>query len=307
MEAVDKKLQEILSKKFEGAEMDVDPSIWEGINNGLSAGSGEVAQGGSATTGLTGSTSFWVAAWVAAITAVSVALWPSTDEPGEQPTTSVTQVVKEKEDAVQLEQNTILENDSPEQQSEEVIPVSADDSEKVVEVVSVLETESADKQQESSNEFIDQKLPEDVPVEIENDEPDSVEGDQEDSIGPEDKDNDVVVEEGESTSNTGLEQAEETPEKIDIIVRPLANVFSPNGDGMNDRYLPELVEATKVSIQVIQMTTGQLVFQSNEAVAWNGLGTDGQVLPEGPYLYIIEVSNAEGGIDQESEIVRLFR
>ncbi len=71
----------------------------------------------------------------------------------------------------------------------------------------------------------------------------------------------------------------------------LGNVFTPNGDGINDFFTPLLDRSLKVQEVTIFDRWGRRVYV-NAAVAdndklWNGLTNNGQELPEGVYYYII--------------------
>ncbi len=71
----------------------------------------------------------------------------------------------------------------------------------------------------------------------------------------------------------------------------LGNVFTPNGDGINDYFTPLLDRSLKVRVVQIFDRWGRKVYV-NEAVTdndrlWNGLNNNGQELPEGVYYYLI--------------------
>ncbi|MEM7710332.1 MAG: gliding motility-associated C-terminal domain-containing protein, partial [Pseudomonadota bacterium] len=66
----------------------------------------------------------------------------------------------------------------------------------------------------------------------------------------------------------------------------LPNVFTPNGDGANDLYVPfpyRFIE--RVDIQIFNRW-GQLVFETSDPdINWNGTNFGGQDLKEGVYYY----------------------
>ncbi|HND87028.1 MAG TPA: gliding motility-associated C-terminal domain-containing protein [Saprospiraceae bacterium] len=71
----------------------------------------------------------------------------------------------------------------------------------------------------------------------------------------------------------------------------LPNVFTPNGDGKNDRYTPfpnwRFVE--RVDMQIFNRW-GNLVFQTTDpALNWTGVNLDGKELADGTYLYVCRV------------------
>jgi gliding motility-associated-like protein len=71
----------------------------------------------------------------------------------------------------------------------------------------------------------------------------------------------------------------------------LGNVFTPNGDGINDFFTPLLDRSLKVQVVQIFDRWGRRVYV-NQAVSdndqlWNGQTNNGQPLPEGVYYYVI--------------------
>ncbi len=71
----------------------------------------------------------------------------------------------------------------------------------------------------------------------------------------------------------------------------LGNVFTPNGDGINDFFSPLLDRSLKVRVVQIYDRWGRKVFV-NEAVndndrLWDGKNNNGQDLPEGVFYYVI--------------------
>jgi hypothetical protein len=313
MEAVDKKLRELLSKKFEGAEMDVDPSIWDGINSSMSTGvSGGSGLAGSSS-GLTGSAGFWLAASIVAVSVLTYVVWPETDIPEQQQTAQVDTLPRE--ETVKPEVEEIIE------------PVEATDQPEVGAngdvIVSVPSSSSNSNPISSSS--VDNTEQDEIPVEngttVQSEEPLGTDEAPEPPIAQPQKteesepglagdqaiEDDRIPATKETTKETIEEETSDPATKVEGIVRPLANVFSPNGDGKNDFILPELNEPEIVSIQVIQMTTGQIVFRAQELKAWYGRDMNGQDLPPGSYLYIVEMTDSIGNSDQESGIVRLFR
>ncbi len=68
----------------------------------------------------------------------------------------------------------------------------------------------------------------------------------------------------------------------------IPNVFSPNDDGIADRFIVQTSGTSRMVFKVFTRT-GALVYQ-NEAyyISWNGKNDNGKELPEGIYYYIIE-------------------
>lgn len=72
----------------------------------------------------------------------------------------------------------------------------------------------------------------------------------------------------------------------------IPNIFSPNGDGRNDAFIPDMeCEPLGFAMQVFSRW-GKEVFAGNEAAqGWNGEETDGSPASEGVYYYVISYTN----------------
>ena len=88
---------------------------------------------------------------------------------------------------------------------------------------------------------------------------------------------------------------------------PINNVFTPNGDGINDTY--DFGEhAMSVFNVEIYNRWGETVFSwEGEKKAWDGKGYDGQMLPEGVYFYVMEAEGIDGEFYSEKGTVTLIR
>lgn len=78
----------------------------------------------------------------------------------------------------------------------------------------------------------------------------------------------------------------------EMIVIP--NAFTPNGDGLNDVFIPKMKAVSNFSMEVFN-TWGERMFMTNslESQGWDGT-YKGQALPAGNYLYKITYTNAAG-------------
>jgi gliding motility-associated-like protein len=90
----------------------------------------------------------------------------------------------------------------------------------------------------------------------------------------------------------------------------IPNVFTPNGDGLNDYFFPrELLTsgATKFSMEVYNRW-GQQIFSTNstEGEGWDGK-FNGVDQPEGVYVYIIDVSFKNGKTEHHQGNVTLLK
>ncbi|TDO27979.1 gliding motility-associated C-terminal domain-containing protein [Sediminibacterium goheungense] len=74
----------------------------------------------------------------------------------------------------------------------------------------------------------------------------------------------------------------------DALILP-SNIFSPNGDGINDTWLIPLIEYYPDSQIEIFTRNGQSVYKSKGyAPVWDGRSNDGRVVPVGVYYYVIK-------------------
>lgn len=82
-------------------------------------------------------------------------------------------------------------------------------------------------------------------------------------------------------TTTGTVGSPEGPKDI----RAMANVFTPNGDGINDRFVPRN-DLLSYTLQVYDRW-GNLVHTGTQDTPWDGHGTQG-TQPEGVYVYRLE-------------------
>jgi gliding motility-associated-like protein len=72
------------------------------------------------------------------------------------------------------------------------------------------------------------------------------------------------------------------------------NGFTPNGDGINDYFMPEALKllGKKFTMQVISKK-GQVVFETkNVESPWNGkLDNTGSILENGPYAWTVKLED----------------
>lgn len=91
----------------------------------------------------------------------------------------------------------------------------------------------------------------------------------------------------------------------DMIVIP--NAFTPNGDGLNDLFIPKMNAVTNFSMEVFN-TWGERMYisTSQNQEGWDGTYR-GQSLPAGNYLYKITYTNSAGENQSRSGGITLIR
>lgn len=86
----------------------------------------------------------------------------------------------------------------------------------------------------------------------------------------------------------------------------IPNVFTPNGDGINDTYVPRLGALQQYRILIFDRW-GKKVFESTDPnTHWDGR-FNGQAISEGVYSYLIEATKANGDRVEEKGMLTLMR
>lgn len=96
-----------------------------------------------------------------------------------------------------------------------------------------------------------------------------------------------------------------------VILNEIPNVFTPNGDGINDTFNFNIVGASDVSFVIynrwgnlIQLVTSRA---SVTNVLWDGRTTSGIECSDGMYFYTLEYKDAKGDTQKKNGYVSLFR
>ena len=86
-------------------------------------------------------------------------------------------------------------------------------------------------------------------------------------------------------------------DSIGIDFEDVPNVFSPNGDRINDYFIVDTPDGKIYDFRIFTRTGTQVYHTSSPQLFWDGRNTSGIDLPEGIYYYVIELaedSNTEG-------------
>lgn len=85
----------------------------------------------------------------------------------------------------------------------------------------------------------------------------------------------------------------------------IPNVFSPNGDNMNDVFSPNVVNIEEWKC-IIYNRWGQVVYQLNNGVSsWDGKTTAGKEVPEGTFYYVFTAIIEDENISEKGFITLL--
>jgi gliding motility-associated-like protein len=93
----------------------------------------------------------------------------------------------------------------------------------------------------------------------------------------------------------------------------LPNVFTPNGDGLNDRFYVISGVAVK-SVKVLQIMNrwGEKIFEVKDvrpndyAYSWDGT-KNGKPLPQGTYVYYLIVELVDGTLESKRGVITLIK
>ncbi len=96
-------------------------------------------------------------------------------------------------------------------------------------------------------------------------------------------------------------EADSVDKKLDV-----PNVFTPNGDGVNDIFEVKSDGNTVYELTVFTRTGTQIYHSFSTRIFWDGKSIGGKELPEGTYYYVIE---EEGGSEPVTSagFMHLFR
>jgi gliding motility-associated-like protein len=90
----------------------------------------------------------------------------------------------------------------------------------------------------------------------------------------------------------------------------VAKFFTPDGDGINDKWILENISVFTVKKVLVVDRWGGVVFESadynNEQIAWTGLNKQGREVPTGTYFYTITAETKDGKVEKKGflELVR---
>lgn len=112
--------------------------------------------------------------------------------------------------------------------------------------------------------------------------------------------NTARVSANETDNSLSDNQSTDQKEILDIVI---PNIFTPNGDGVNDRFeIRHLNLYTENEISIINRWGNPIYQKKNYENSWDGNGLD-----EGTYFYILKVKNATGSWKAYKGYITLLR
>jgi hypothetical protein len=100
---------------------------------------------------------------------------------------------------------------------------------------------------------------------------------------------------------------EEPPPPAEAITLFMPNVFTPDGDGVNDSYIIEGSGFDRITIKVFSAQNNRLVFSADHLKPWDGTDMNGVPCPDGYYVVAVEARGADGRVLPQSKAVWLNR
>jgi len=312
-------LQEALRGKFDGHEVVVDPQVWTSI-------SGQLGHGAAAGAGATG----WLLGGLGAAAVVGGLAWWSFS--GDQPLNANVQPGNEQVAALPIrpientsgaatQQDPAEEQRAPAPSSSAPRPVTPGQANSGREGERTVEEVLGALVQHNAAEPHFPEQPEPVPAFAPEESAPSAGNEKGAGTPPERSEEQSHVEDAQrtaspdqddrGTSNEDAANTEEPAEEESVANVPhvyIPNVFSPQGDGVNDRLKVVGRNYQKVSVRIISARTDAVVFRANNLDdQWNGRDPNNVPCEEGYYFYAIEVTGLNGLTYPMGEVVRLFR
>ncbi|MDD3875958.1 MAG: PKD domain-containing protein [Bacteroidales bacterium] len=88
------------------------------------------------------------------------------------------------------------------------------------------------------------------------------------------------------------------------------NAFSPDGDGLNDYFIPRALEVMDISFEMfIYERGGNLIYNTkNKTQPWDGrIGNNGQIPDNGTFIWIVLIQDANGKIHKYAGNVSIIK
>ena len=96
----------------------------------------------------------------------------------------------------------------------------------------------------------------------------------------------------------------EVPSKLVV-----PNVFTPNGDGVNDFFFLEAKSLSEISVLIYDRWGHKIyeVISEKGNIVWDGKNQLGKEVAEGTYFYIIKATGKDGGSYDKNGTINIFR
>jgi gliding motility-associated-like protein len=110
-----------------------------------------------------------------------------------------------------------------------------------------------------------------------------------------------------TTTCVGTSTAVITVDNPSALIVP--NVFTPNGDGVNDRFMVNATNLTEITCVIFDRWGVKMydVTSSTGNIGWDGKNLSGKEVPVGTYFYILTATGKEGTTYEQKGTVSLYR
>ena len=85
------------------------------------------------------------------------------------------------------------------------------------------------------------------------------------------------------------------------------NVFSPNGDGINDDFIFDKNGIKIISVEIYNRWGSLVMNWTDLDKGWDGTGSDGQDLPDAVYFYVLTAEGEDGYYYEDKGSITLIR
>lgn len=278
-------IQELFSKKLSGHEVPVRSDLWSGIQSQI---------GSTATTAASGGVSIaakWVIGIASSVIVAGSVIWFASDESPEQNVIpSVSKLEQPNKISEEREEPLVAKILSSEQErsSQETIKTNNGDGNTRAEVNN--NTDINNRGTEAGPQNVAPLI---VRQQITKEEA-SARQDDKKSNTPEKNTNATAA--GGSSQNPSIVQQEGSKPVVGKI-EEWVNVFSPNGDAVNDIFKLESENLKDFTITVLDEKNQVVYTSSNPGFEWNGMNSKtGEMVPGGNYGYIVIARDVNGNL-----------
>lgn len=273
-------IEELFSKSLSEHQTAVRPELWNAIQTKMVANSTVATTSVAGTSLLTKGIISLVAASVISVGTYLLVIKEQAKPVSQEktaPTSSQPTIKKDEKEAEQLVVSSVKENTQKENTAK-LKPVELGRKEQVA-TVPVAHSDSPLILTERYKET---------------EEPISITGSSSTALSEQNKK--VIQKEVKQAQPFELAKEEVVKQTTTSYVKPWSktNVFTPNGDGINDYFFLQTGDLKEFSISILDMNNNVVYVSQNPNFQWDGTNLSGEKVPDGNYSYIIYAVGSSG-------------